>query len=369
MRASQYIEQRKELYNNILLFLDSNDNIEELYGNLANSLTNKKTNSNKDNFELTLKIINKITKNHHRSPDFIKKIGQIMDLIVENFKKYYFSSLTLFKIFNNNKLILLYLINSDIIEIDSYILEYINNKRFPKSFLLKKYFMKEIYCGLEKELKDFEVKRQIGENDSYICWLIRNDSIEEFVTYVNQANVPLSSKIEQSIYETNDFLIKREETTLIEYSAFCGSIQIFQFLRINNVQLTPSLWLYAIHGRNPEIFFLLEEYKIEPLDKSFIKCFIESIKCHHSEITQYIIDNHIQHFENFMNYFFKYYDFNFIPSKVTMRNIQYFVKNSYYPIVKLLLKRKEFDINTKIILNIYFLIQFLHLILPNISLL
>lgn len=130
MRASQYIEQRKELYNNILLFLDSNDNIEELYGNLANSLANKKINSNKDNFELTLKIINKITKNHHRSPDFIKKIGQIMDLIVENFKKYYFSSLTLFKIFNNNKLILLYLINSDIIEIDSYILEYINNKRF-----------------------------------------------------------------------------------------------------------------------------------------------------------------------------------------------------------------------------------------------
>ena len=77
---------------------------------------------------------------------------------------------------------------------------------------------------------EFDEKLKIGENDSYICHLIRNDSIEKFVIFVNQTNLNLSSQIKSSIFETNLFLIKNDETTLIEYAAFFGSIQIFQYL-------------------------------------------------------------------------------------------------------------------------------------------
>lgn len=53
-------------------------------------------------------------------------------------------------------------------------------------------------------------KCQIGENDDFICTLIRNDSIEDFVTYVNQTNLSLTSQIKPSIYETNSYLIDKE---------------------------------------------------------------------------------------------------------------------------------------------------------------
>ena len=56
-------------------------------------------------------------------------------------------------------------------------------------------------------------------------------------------------KIPKSIYETNGFK-KLNDATLIEYAAFFGSIQIFKYLQIKGVKLTPQLWYFAIHGKN-----------------------------------------------------------------------------------------------------------------------
>lgn len=36
---------------------------------------------------------------------------------------------------------------------------------------------------------DFNDKRKNGENDSYICNLIRNDSIDDFIVYININNI------------------------------------------------------------------------------------------------------------------------------------------------------------------------------------
>ena len=33
---------------------------------------------------------------------------------------------------------------------------------------------------------------------------------------------------------------------------------------MNGVELTPSLWLFVIHGQNPELIHRLEEQHIEP---------------------------------------------------------------------------------------------------------
>ena len=67
-------------------------------------------------------------------------------------------------------------------------------------------------------LQNFESKCKIGENESYLCSLIRNDLIDDFVIHTNQTNLKLTSQINSSIYETNSFLLKNPKTSLIEYS-------------------------------------------------------------------------------------------------------------------------------------------------------
>ncbi|KAK8881805.1 hypothetical protein M9Y10_044441 [Tritrichomonas musculus] len=139
--------------------------------------------------------------------------------------------------------------------------------------------------------ESFEANRQKGENESYICQLIRDDLIDEFISYTNKVNYPLNdSIIPSSIFETHSFLMNKQ-TSLIEYSAFFGSIQIFHYLLFNKVELRPELWLYAIHGRNAEIIHMIEENHIKPKDESYTECFFNSIKCYHNEIAAYIHDN------------------------------------------------------------------------------
>ena len=104
---------------------------------------------------------------------------------------------------------------------------------------------------------DFYEKRKIGE----IIKLIQKDTIGEFITYIEKNSYSVTSEIKPSIYETNNFLLKYDSYKLIEYAAFYGSIQIFNYLRLNGVVLTSTLWLYSIHGQDEEIIHILEEKK------------------------------------------------------------------------------------------------------------
>ena len=179
------------------------------------------------------------------------------------------------------------------------------------------------------------------------------------------------SKITFSIFETNLFLLKNVETSLIEYAAFFGSIQIFQFLRLNNVELTPSLWLYTIHGRNAELIHLLEEDGVPPPNGSYESCLKESIKCHHNEIAEYIennllnekekennIKNNID--ENEFAYSFHYYNYAYMPDNYESSFILFYLcKYDYYELVKLFLKNSNsrLIINTTKVINYIFLIS------------
>ena len=60
-------------------------------------------------------------------------------------------------------------------------------------------------------------------------------------------------------------------TTLIEYAAFFGSIQIFKYLVKNGVELYPSLWNFAIHGNNPELISFLEDSGLRFYTKSMFE--------------------------------------------------------------------------------------------------
>ena len=235
------------------------------------------------------------------------------------------------------------------------------------------YFSKEIDSFIVDEMRekiknnstDFQNKRIIGENDSYICQLIRNDSIDEFISYVNQNCIFLSMTIEESIFETNLFLLKNNPT-LIEYAAFFGSIQIFKYLFLNKVALTPFLWLFAIHGNNAELISYLEEMKFQ---KYYKKCLIESIKCHHIEITNYIIDNYSENkfdIEILLNisHIIKFHNFSLFPKDLIIKEsiLYYFCQYDYYNIVEYILKTKRLNLNAIVSVHFYqfFFLEFLN---------
>ena len=85
---------------------------------------------------------------------------------------------------------------------------------------------------------------------------------------------------------------------------------------MNNVELTPSLWLYAIHSNNPDLIHLLEEYHVEPKNKSFEECLKEAIKCHHNDFARYIQDNLLigkVDESKILSSIFAYYNYCFFP--------------------------------------------------------
>lgn len=72
---------------------------------------------------------------------------------------------------------------------------------------------------------------------------------------------------------------------------------------------------------------MLEENPILPIDKSYKKCLLESIKCHHNAITKYIQDNYLQ-IDEFVNdaliHAIKYYNFDFIANNPIDESLFFF---------------------------------------------
>lgn len=104
--------------------------------------------------------------------------------------------------------------------------------------------------------------------------------MKEFSAYANRQNISFDENIKNSTFETNHFLyypsgiclniIGKIYFNLVECTAFFGSISITNYMRINwEVELTPFMWLSAIHSQNTELIKYLEDNHI-PLPISFL---------------------------------------------------------------------------------------------------
>lgn len=229
-QIQKYISDKKELYNNLIIFLDSYDN-ENNFAKLV-EIINEQTYDHQK-FIQFLQLINNISIYHYH-PDFFQKIFQIIEYYKDKIKQT-FSNVEIFDIFQNSKKNLLFLFENQIISFDEAIYHKIISKSdrgiygYGHFFYLeiKKFDNKEITELFENDLlklnpkifEEFDQNRHKGENDSYICSLIRNDSVKEFVSYVNRTNLSLKSEVKFSIFETHQFLIENNPT-LIEYSVF-----------------------------------------------------------------------------------------------------------------------------------------------------
>lgn len=325
MKIQLYIDQKKKLNNLLLNFLENSDEISHDFQDLTKFFKEIQLGSNSDELKFILKLISKVSNNHIRQANFIDKIEQVLLFMKDHLLKQ-ISNLDILTIFKNNRRILLFLLKKEIVKLDKsniYLIYDHCHFFYPEiQSIIDDKFLKSIEKEILKLDSDkFESNRQLGENESIICSLIRDDSVIDFITHVNRLSIPLSSEIKHSIFETNKFLIKRENTSLIEYAAFYGSIEIFQYLLLNNVEFKSSLWLYSIHGRNAEIIHLLEENHVELPNNSFYKLIKEAIKCHHNDFADYFINLNNQKsdiFDIIIEYSFKYnnyYYFNYDLTK------------------------------------------------------
>ena len=353
---SNYFKEKRDLYEHLIEFIESRELSDEIYFNKLINLLNSQE------LEPSLRLILSIANNHHHNNLFYDKIGKII-LNLEDQIKQTFSNYELYNMFISNKKILLFLINKKIIIIDESVKKSLltmlekNGIQYCHFFLpeIKKVSDEITLKMIQNQFSDeninkYEEKRKIGENDSYICELIRNDSIDEFVSYLNRTNTLLSTKIERSIFETNSYL-NENDPNLIEYAAFFGSIQIFNYLRFNRVELNSNLWIYSIHSKNSELIHLLESIQVPPPNDSFESCLIESIKCHHNDLAKYFentktIENCK---ENVVESSFKYYNYEYLPDNMVQNYIFFnLVQNKYMKVVDIWLNSKKEDILSNI---------------------
>ena len=224
MEINIIMERKQQIQKSIIYSIKNKRDIEENYQILRNFLEDQKNLENRSEIDSFLQLIIKISNNHHRYSNFISKIEQILINIKNKLQKFYTKD-EVFNIFQSTKRLLLFLLQEELIQIDQHVLNTMMKDKFNKYFYLS-YFSPEIQLFKEKKFssndqlpENFQLNRQIGENEQYICKLIREDLIEDFIIYVNKNDTDLSMKINPSIFETNSFLLQKE-TSLIEYSAF-----------------------------------------------------------------------------------------------------------------------------------------------------
>lgn len=366
MNFQEYKDKINKLEENLLEYIKEDDSKEENYQNLINFLEEQKIKSNKENLRTFLYLLANIASHHHRYSNFFDKIGQIVIYLKESLLNF-FSNYEIFKIFKSNRRFLLLAIEEKIVTIDSDVFLCMLNFKFEYYYI--QYFSPELATFNDPSMKtnlildfyselpkDFYEKRRIGENDDFVSKIIREDSIDEFISFVKKEDYSLESKIINSVYETNSYLSKVIQISLIEYAAYFGSTQIFKYLYQNGVKLDEQLWLYAIHGDDPEIIHILEEEKPIKLQEIHIK---ECIKCHHNHILNYMMTNYSDkendyenidckqnYRRNIVRHCFHYYNFCFLPDKINNQaDFLYACQYDHFSIARYMLNTFKIDIN------------------------
>ena len=353
MEIQDYIDQNKNLYINFFEYIDSHQDDSHGYQNLTDFLTTHDYLNNVESLTEFLLLICKVSNNHTRENNLIDKIYKILFFLKDNLI-HNFTKVEIFNIFKGNKILLLFLL-TNLIEIDDTIINLLDELDYNKYFyyLAKPFLDKEKQQAIEFDLsqkddkifENFEEKCKKGENDDFLCELIRNDEVEQFIRYVNQNVIPLNSVIHTSIFETNHFLLKHEnKTTFIEYASFFGAIQIFQYLRLNSIELTESAWIYSIHSNNPELFSLFRENINLPYNEAFFSRLLkEAVKCHHNDIANYIIENYVRNKYMLNKFAFRYHNFSFLTCDMK-RDLDFFsaIKYHHNKLAKIMMKTDDY---------------------------
>lgn len=381
MSIKEVIKKMKSIQNSLLEFLEDETNNEENYENVKKFLTEQKMTKGKQELKSVLRLITHIGSNHRRTHNFMKKVEQIYSGLKNSITKH-FSNSEIFNIFGSNKRILLYAVKDQLVKIDEHIFTQITTKdeyikaKYPQYFapeikkfltakFIKKHHKKEgsewIAYVTKKISDDFEKKRLEGENDDFLCELIRKGNSKEFVIYVSKTGLSLHSYIKESIFETNPAFFNDGRTKIIEYASFFGSNEIIHYLVSNEVKLMPNMWIYAMHSNSDELIHYLEDQGIAPEREQCEEILRESIKCHHNDEAMFVINNLIKDedltyneennfYENLYRYSVEYYNYNFFPKDRKNKYMFFYLcEFGYYTLVNFYLTTEYISINETIV--------------------
>lgn len=364
MEKQEYFEKLNGIRNLFLEYLNNENGSDENYLNFTKAIEEQQVPQDKEYLKEILYLINSVSNYHYRTPHFFDMIERVI-VHLKDIIHNHFTNFEIFRIFVENKRVLLILFNLNILIPDSQIASIMldgkykyRNYHFYFFNELSQFLNDQERASISDQIKqyneDFDNLRKVGENDGYMAKLIRQDLVEDFIRFVNQKNINFNSTISSSIFETNPFLMRKNAPSLIEYSAFYGSIQIFKYLQLNGVDLQNSLWFYVIHGHYPELVHLLEENKINP-SKGIIT---ESIKCHYDDMTNYIFNCVIDKESNEIVYStcLQNRNYAFLHENDVSDNFAFyfFCKYDYVKPVRICLNSYKPDVNAIIVQNKYY---------------
>lgn len=119
------------------------------------------------------------------------------------------------------------------------------------------------------------------------------------------------------------------------------------------------MWLYSIHSKNAELIHLLESNRVHPPqsdrdDDDYTECLIESVKCHHNDIADYIENNLLpstfsRQNENLISKCIKYHNYSYFQEEsISNQGFFYLVFYHYNKLVKFSLKQPKISIQEAI---------------------
>ena len=184
----------KEIQTNLLGFIEDEASGDDYFAKLNENLENSKICDDRYKLKPFLHLISNISLKHHQGPNFHDKIEKVIFSIKDHIKTH-FTNLEIFQLFSNDKLVLLFLIEKEILILDESLLSKIVATRdyfdyfYPEIEKVKKeeWFPKELRSKMNKVLsEDFYEKRKNGQNNNIICEFIRKDMIKEFIVHIEK---------------------------------------------------------------------------------------------------------------------------------------------------------------------------------------
>ena len=112
---TEYLKQKKLLYEHLISFLEDESCSSEDFQTFIKIIDDQKITQNDKEFEILLRLISKISKNHHRSLNFNQKIKKIIEHYSNEIKQT-FTNVEIVNFFKSNKLILIYLFDNKVIK-------------------------------------------------------------------------------------------------------------------------------------------------------------------------------------------------------------------------------------------------------------
>lgn len=350
MSIQRYINKMKNILSLVLQYIDCEYNYDS-YFNMLKKVLDQKIRTNKYKLQSFLSSITSIGREHRIVNDFFKKLFKIVDIFRKEIISYY-SNEVIYEIFHRCYRLLLYVIEEKILKVDFDIANKLKEKYYfykeVKPFIDSGEISpnyKEKYPTLDE---NYEKNRRNAVNESKIASIIREDSFDEFISYVKE------NKIDFEDYCLPFSYFDRFESvfSIPEYVVLSGSTQIFEYLlNQNKLKDLSDLFFIAVQSNNPEMIFILEEnFNDEIIDEikqnTGLPAYIKAIESFHNDIAHYVKTNYNVENEKESYYYIFYESFNYeFVSSDMFDDIENAISYGDIAIVSNFMKTKDFDIN------------------------